>query len=111
MQEGQTQISEVYVRRLRQWSLAMFLKAYPLVSSISEGLTFCYQMLYLVDRSSYYSPILHLLGQKIVRVSGHELVQPSQLHLSCILPLHSAEPIRSASGSSRIDLSAFSYTL
>ena len=52
-----------------------------MTNSIAEGLTFCYQMLYLVDRSPYYSPILHLLRQNIVRVSGNELVS-SQATLS-----------------------------
>lgn len=64
----------VSLQSLRQWALALFLKVYPFGNSLSEGLTFCYQMLYLVDRSPYYSPMLHLLQQHIVRVSGQEMV-------------------------------------
>ncbi len=74
MQDGRAQRLQLYSRRARQWTLAAFLKIWPLTNSIAEGLTFCYQMLYLVDRSPYYSPILHLLRQNIVRVSGNELV-------------------------------------
>ena len=75
--------ADAHLRRLRRLALALFLKAYPLANSLAEGLTFCYQMLYLVDRSPYYSPMLHLLRQHIVRVSGQELV--CTLHLFSVL--------------------------
>ena len=76
--------ADAQLARLRRLALALFLRAYPLANSLAEGLTFCYQMLYLVDRSPYYSPVLHLLRQHIVRVSGQELVCP--LRLSSPLP-------------------------
>ncbi len=34
-----------------------------------------YQLLYLVDLTPFYSPVLHALRQRVVRVSGAELVQ------------------------------------
>ena len=33
-----------------------------------------YQLLYLVDQTPYYSPVLHALRQRVIRVSGAELV-------------------------------------
>ena len=41
----------------------------------AEGLKFGYQLLYLLEASPYYSPALHLLRQRVVRVSGADLVR------------------------------------
>lgn len=40
-----------------------------------EGGKFALQLLYLMERTAYYSPALWLLRQRIVRVSGGELVR------------------------------------
>ena len=60
-------------------------QAYPLVHAIQEGSKFALQLGYLVERTAYYSPALWLLRQRIVRVSGGELVRCSYcrtLHLN-----------------------------
>ena len=46
----------------------------------SSGCCPCrYQLLYLLDSTPYFSPVLHLLQQHVVRVSGHEMVSPCLL--------------------------------
>jgi len=49
-------------------------QAYPWLHAGQEGARFVYQLLYLVDQTPYYSPVLHVLRQRVVRVSGTELV-------------------------------------
>jgi Pex2 / Pex12 amino terminal region len=49
-------------------------QVYPWAHAAAEGLTFGYQLFYLLELSPYYSPLLHLLGQTVCRVSGRELV-------------------------------------
>lgn len=41
----------------------LFLTVYPYVNAVYEGLFFIYQLLYLYDKTKYYTPFLHL--QKI----------------------------------------------
>ena len=50
-------------------------QAYPLAHAVQEGSKFALQLGYLVERTAYYSPALWLLRQRIVRVSGGELVR------------------------------------
>ncbi|KAK9810536.1 hypothetical protein WJX72_012327 [[Myrmecia] bisecta] len=59
----------------RRLLLSIFLRVYPWAHAAQEGLRFAYQLLYLLDSTPYYSPLLHLLGQQVVRVSGQELVE------------------------------------
>ena len=51
------------------------MQGYPWVHAAAEGLKFGYQLLYLLEASPYYSPALRLLRQRVVRVSGAELVR------------------------------------
>ena len=60
--------------RLRETALAAFMRAYPFIHMAQEGLTFSYQLAYLLQSSPYFSPTLHLLGQHAVRTSAQELV-------------------------------------
>lgn len=62
------------LRQLHLLTLRAFTGIYPLVHTMAEGLKFCYQLMYLLDSTPYYSPVLHLLGQQIIRVSGQEMV-------------------------------------
>ena len=59
---------------LQEAALAAFMKAYPFIHMAQEGLTFSYQLAYLLQSSPYFSPTLHLLGQHVVRTSAQELV-------------------------------------
>lgn len=61
-------------RRLQAQALRLFMRLFPWLHATQEGLQFGYQLLYLLDSSAFYTPILHLLGQNIVRVSGQEMV-------------------------------------
>ena len=54
--------------------LQLFIRLFPWIHATSEGLRFGYQLLYLLDSSPFYTPILHLLGQTVIRVSGQEMV-------------------------------------
>lgn len=59
--------------------LEIFGKVYPLVFAAHEGITFAYQLLYLLGTSPYYSPGLHMLGLSIVRISGSEVAEAEKL--------------------------------
>lgn len=61
-------------RRTQAQILRVFMRLFPWIHATQEGLRFGYQLLYLLDSSPFYTPILHLLGQNIVRVSGQEMV-------------------------------------
>ena len=56
-------------------TINMCLQAYPFMHAGQEGSKFLLQLLYLLDRTPYYSPALWLLGQRVVRVTGSELVR------------------------------------
>lgn len=66
---------EAPAARLCRLALAAFLRAYPWVHAGHEGARFAYQLLYLLGRSPYYSPGLHLLRLAVVRVTGQDLVR------------------------------------
>lgn len=38
------------------------------------GLSFAYQLLYLLDATGFYTPALHVLGVHVCRATGQELV-------------------------------------
>lgn len=59
------------------------MQAYPLAHAVQEGSKFALQLGYLVERTAFYSPALWLLRQRIVRVSGGELVRYIQVLTSC----------------------------
>ncbi|KAK9801364.1 hypothetical protein WJX73_000250 [Symbiochloris irregularis] len=57
----------------RHMLMRWFLRAYPWIHASHEGLRFAYQLLYLLENTAYFSPLLHLLGQRVVRVTSQEL--------------------------------------
>ena len=71
--------------------LTLTRQAYPWLHAGQEGARFVYQLLYLVDQTPYYSPVLHALRQRVVRVSGTELVPTLACHRQCQDNVHSAE--------------------
>ncbi|GAV82998.1 Pex2_Pex12 domain-containing protein/zf-C3HC4_2 domain-containing protein [Cephalotus follicularis] len=50
---------------------------YPWVHATSEGLSFTYQLLYLLDATGFYSLGLHVLGIHVCRATGQELMDTS----------------------------------
>ncbi|KAI9078421.1 hypothetical protein K1719_039640 [Acacia pycnantha] len=50
---------------------------YPWLHATTEGLTFAYQLLYLLDATGYYSVALHVLGIHVCRATGQELMDTS----------------------------------
>lgn len=62
----------------RKRAVAAFLKVYPWVNAAHEGSKFFYQLIYLVGKSPYFSPELHLLGLVVARVSGQDAAAAAQ---------------------------------
>ena len=62
------------LQTLRSYVLKVFMRLFPWIHATAEGLRFGYQLLYLLDSTRFYTPVLHLLGQTVVRVSGQEMV-------------------------------------
>ncbi|KAL6966639.1 ubiquitin-protein ligase peroxin 12, variant 2 [Sarracenia purpurea var. burkii] len=50
---------------------------YPWVHAGNEGLSFAYQLLYLLDATGFYSLGLHALGIHVCRATGQELMDTS----------------------------------
>ncbi|MCL7037318.1 hypothetical protein MKW94_000132 [Papaver nudicaule] len=50
---------------------------YPWLHAGTEGLSFAYQLLYLLDATGFYSPGLHVLGVHVCRATGQELMDTS----------------------------------
>ena len=55
-------------------ALAAFMRLYPWLHMLQEGLSFSYQLAYLLQASPYFSPTLHVLRQHVERASGQQLV-------------------------------------
>ncbi|KAL3691530.1 hypothetical protein R1sor_005181 [Riccia sorocarpa] len=58
--------------------LKLCVQIYPWVHASHEGLSFAYQLLYLLDATEFYSPALHFLGIQVTRASGQELMDASK---------------------------------
>jgi hypothetical protein len=59
--------------------LSVFIQLYPYLHASVEAVKFVYQLGYLLDVSETHSPVLQLLGQRLVRLTGPELVSDSSL--------------------------------
>lgn len=70
-------------KAVKRWMLLLFLKGYPLLRCVSEGLNFVYQLLYLLDASRFHAPINHLINQQVVRVSAQEQASLCPRCLQC----------------------------
>lgn len=55
-----------------------FYQLYPYFYGIHEGSRFVYQLLYLLGKSPYYSPELHLAGVTLARLTGQQAAQEQQ---------------------------------
>lgn len=68
-----------YSERYKKKVLDAFITLYPFINAAHEGTRFLYQLFYLLGKSSYYSPELHLLGLIITRVSGQQAMAAQDL--------------------------------
>ncbi|KAF2287583.1 hypothetical protein GH714_001399 [Hevea brasiliensis] len=70
-----TMDAEATVRsRLTKRLQKIVFACYPWLHATSEGLSFTYQLLYLLDATGFYSLGLHALGIHVCRATGQELV-------------------------------------
>ncbi|XP_002521990.2 peroxisome biogenesis protein 12 [Ricinus communis] len=73
-----TMESEATIRaRLTKRIQKIIFACYPWVHATSEGLSFTYQLLYLLDATGFYSLGLHALGIHVCRATGQELMDTS----------------------------------
>lgn len=63
--------------RLKRRTEKFIGSCYPLLHAGNEGLTFAYQLLYLLDATGFFSPGLHTLGIHVCRATGQELMDTS----------------------------------
>jgi hypothetical protein len=61
--------------RARAAALVAFVRAYPFLHAGLEAARFGYQLAYLLDVFDCHAPEMHVLGQRLVRMSGPELVR------------------------------------
>jgi len=66
---------------LRNFAMRCFLNGYPYGRFCTEIVTWCYQFLYLVGRSDYYSPWLHLMNLQIFSISPDELRKEEKMRI------------------------------
>ncbi|KAI5058088.1 hypothetical protein GOP47_0026892 [Adiantum capillus-veneris] len=52
-------------------------KLYPWIHATQEGLSFSYQLLYLLDATHFYTLALQIMGLHVCRASGQELMDAS----------------------------------
>jgi len=64
--------------RLRQYTLNAFQRIYPWVNAAYEGSRFFYQLFYLLNRTPYFSPELHILGLTVARTSASDMAAEAQ---------------------------------
>ncbi|CAI0385203.1 unnamed protein product [Linum tenue] len=75
---SRTSDTQVTVRaRLRKKVQKLVFACYPFLHAGVEGLSFSYQLLYLLDATGFYSLGLHALGIHVCRATGQELMDTS----------------------------------
>jgi peroxin-12 len=67
--------------RARAAALRWFVKLYPFLHATHEGVRFVYQLLYLLGRSPYFSPELHLAGVRVMRLTGQQALAEERRRL------------------------------
>ncbi|XP_077252780.1 peroxin-12 isoform X2 [Tasmannia lanceolata] len=63
--------------RIKKRIEAIIGACYPWIHATNEGLSFGYQLLYLLDATGFYTPGLHVLGVHVCRATGQELMDSS----------------------------------
>lgn len=73
LQEQNTPPSNQIVKKVK----AFLAGCYPWIHATHEGLSFTYQLLYLLDATGFYSPALHAMRVHVCRATGQELMDAS----------------------------------
>lgn len=60
--------------RFKHIAIRALVKCYPWVHAATEGVSFAYQLLYLLDATRFYTPALHFMGLQVRRATGQELM-------------------------------------
>lgn len=60
---------------VQRWGLHSLVLLNPYLHAGIEATRFVYQLCYLLDVTDCHSPVLQLLGQRLVRLSGQEMVR------------------------------------
>jgi len=63
------QLPQEGVPLYRRWLRKLFLTCYPVLNATYEGLFFLYQLMYLYDKTQYYTPFLHLQKLALKRLT------------------------------------------
>ncbi|WCJ43768.1 peroxin-12 [Euphorbia peplus] len=74
---GPTEAEATIRARLSRRIQKIIFACYPWVHATSEGLSFTYQLLYLLDATGFYSLGLQALGVHVCRATGQELMDTS----------------------------------
>ncbi|XP_020579009.1 peroxisome biogenesis protein 12 [Phalaenopsis equestris] len=83
--QGEISQTQVEVRNMQASNMIRFKKkimafvgvCYPWIHATNEGLSFAYQLLYLLDATGFFSLGLHALGIHVSRATGQELMDSS----------------------------------
>ncbi|KAJ4826966.1 ubiquitin-protein ligase peroxin 12 [Turnera subulata] len=74
---GPSDAESTFRMRLTKRIQKIIFVCYPWIHASSEGLSFTYQLLYLLDATGFYSLGLHALGLHVCRATGQELMDTS----------------------------------
>jgi peroxin-12 len=64
---------------IKQQLIRALVKCYPWVHAATEGASFAYQLLYLLDATRFYTPALHYMGLQVRRATGQELMDSAKV--------------------------------
>ncbi|KAJ3682392.1 hypothetical protein LUZ60_014965 [Juncus effusus] len=70
-------VSVSRLTRVRRRLVTLVTYCYPWIHATNEGLTFAYQLLYLLDATGFYTPALHALGIQVCRATVQETMDSS----------------------------------
>ncbi|CAM6052070.1 unnamed protein product [Sphagnum compactum] len=79
---NETAVSEIEIPMWQHWKerfLQALVRWYPWIHATNEGVTFVYQLLYLLDATGFYTPALHISGIHVRRASGQELMDSTKV--------------------------------
>lgn len=65
------------IGQIKKKLMSIIFACYPWIHATNEGLSFAYQLLYLLDATGFYNAGLHILGVQVCRATGQELMDSS----------------------------------
>lgn len=77
-QEG-IRSSATWREPFKQLVVRALVKCYPWVHAATEGASFAYQLLYLLDATQFYTPALQYMGLIVRRSTGQELMDAAKV--------------------------------